>query len=156
MNIRIRNNKFARLISLAVTLIATTFFIFGCGDAKTTEDTPEETEKATEIVSQEETEKTESETEVVTEEETEATEQETEEATEEPVLFRVSVTNSKGAYLTDQPSSEVYSEYFLVDFGTEFEVYEVFENETEGDTFYGVNWEGKREFLWDKDVQLIE
>lgn len=148
--------NFAKTIIIATTLITLTFFAFGCGDAKTTADTPKETEKATEIVSQEETEKPEPETEVVTEEETEVLEQETEEATEEPVLFRVSVTNSKGAYLTDQPSSEVYSEYFLVDCGTEFEVYEVFKNETEGDTFYGVNWEGKREFLWDKDVQMIE
>jgi len=49
----------------------------------------------------------------------------TETATEEPVLFRVKVTNSNGAYLTDQPSSEVYSEYFLVENGTEFDVLEV-------------------------------
>ena len=63
------------------------------------------------------------ENEIVTE-----TEAVTETETEEPVLFRVKVTNSNGAYLTDQPSSEVYSEYFLVENGTEFDVLEVFEN----------------------------
>ena len=80
----------------------------------------------------------------------------TETETEEPVLFRVKVTNSNGAYLTDQPSSEVYSEYFLVENGTEFDVLEVFENDTEAATFYGVDWNGHREFLWDKDVTVID
>ncbi|RHS29356.1 hypothetical protein DWV68_02370 [Roseburia sp. AF12-17LB] len=91
------------------------------------------------------------ENEVVTE-----TEAVTETETEEPVLFRVKVTSENGAYLTDQPSSEVYSEYFLVENGTEFDVLEVFENDTEADTFYGVNWNGHREFLWDKDVTVID
>lgn len=148
--------NFAKTISIATTLITLAFFAFGCGDAKTTADTPEETEKATEIVSQEETEKSEPETEIVTEEETEVLEQETEEATEEPVLFRVSVTNSKGAYLTDQPSDKEYNDFILVEYGTEFDVFEVFENETEGYTFYRVNWEGKSEFLLDTDAQVIE
>ena len=76
--------------------------------------------------------------------------------TEEPVLFRVKVTNSNGAYLTDQPSSEVYSEYFLVENGTEFDVLEVFENDTEAATFYGVDWNGHREFLWDRDATVID
>ena len=80
----------------------------------------------------------------------------TETETEEPVLFRVKVTNSNGAYLTDQPSSEAYSEYFLVENGTEFDVLEVFENDTEAATFYGVDWNGHREFLWDKDVTVID
>lgn len=84
------------------------------------------------------------------------TEAVTETATEEPVLFRVKVTNSNGAYLTDQPSSEVYSEYFLVENGTEFDVLEVFENDTEAATFYGVDWNGHREFLWDRDATVID
>ena len=84
------------------------------------------------------------------------TEAMTETETEEPVLFRVKGTNSNGAYLTDQPSSEVYSEYFLVENGTEFDVLEVFENDTEAATFYGVDWNGHREFLWDKDVTVID
>lgn len=151
-----RKNFAKTIISIATTLITLTFFAFGCGDAKTTADTPEETEKATEIVSHEETEKPEPATEVVAEEETEATEQETEEATEEPVLFRVSVTNSKNAYLIDQPSHKEYGELIPIDYGMEFDVFEVFENETEGYTFYRVNWEGKSEFLLDTDAQVIE
>lgn len=155
MNIRIRNNKFARLISLAVTLIATTFFIFGCGDAKTTADTPEETEKATEIVSQEETEKTESETEVVAEEETEATEQETE--TEEPVLFRIRISYEGGVNLGDLPSAKEMNELIWVDNGTEFDVYEIRENYDENKTFYRVKMEdGKKMYVWDKVAQIIE
>ncbi len=95
---------------------------------------------ATEVTEAVVTTETESETateakvenEIVTE-----TEAVTETATEEPVLFRVKVTNSNGAYLTDQPSSEVYSEYFWWKNGTEFDVLEVFENDTEAATFYG-------------------
>lgn len=154
MNIRIRNNKFARLISLAVTLIATTFFIFGCGDAKTTADTPEETEKATEIVSQEETEKTESETEVVAEEETEATEQETE--TEEPVLFRIRITYGNGVNIGDLPSNKEANEIMWVDKGTEFDVYSVFENEDEGHSYYKVKVDGKTEYVWEENAEIIE
>lgn len=84
------------------------------------------------------------------------TEAMTETETEEPVLFRVKVTSENGAYLTDQPSSEVYSEYFLVENGTEFDVLEVFENDTEAATFYGVDWNGHREFLWDRDATVID
>lgn len=84
------------------------------------------------------------------------TEAVTETETEEPVLFRVKVTNSNGAYLTDQPSDKEYHDFILTDYGTEFDVLEVFENDTEADTFYGVNWNGHREFLWDKDVTVID
>lgn len=75
------------------------------------------------------------------------TEAVTETATEEPVLFRVKVTNSNGAYLTDQPSDKEYHDFILTDYGTEFDVLEVFNNETEGYTFYRVNWNGHREFF---------
>lgn len=76
--------------------------------------------------------------------------------TEEPVLFRVKVTNSNGAYLTDQPSDKEYHDFILTDYGTEFDVLEVFNNEAEGYTFYRVNWEGKSEFILDEDVRIIE
>lgn len=84
------------------------------------------------------------------------TEAVTETATEEPVLFRVKVTNSNGAYLTDQPSDKEYHDFILTDYGTEFDVLEVFNNETEGYTFYRVNWNGHREFLWDRDATVID
>lgn len=84
------------------------------------------------------------------------TEAMTETETEEPVLFRVKVTNSNGAYLTDQPSDKEYHDFILTDYGTEFDVLEVFNNETEGYTFYRVNWNGHREFLWDRDATVID
>lgn len=84
------------------------------------------------------------------------TEAMTETETEEPVLFRVKVTNSNGAYLTDQPSDKEYHDFILTDYGTEFDVLEVFNNETEGYTFYRVNWNGKSEFILDEDVRIIE
>ena len=80
----------------------------------------------------------------------------TETETEEPVLFRVKVTNSNGAYLTDQPSDKEYHDFILTDYGTEFDVLEVFNNEAEGYTFYRVNWNGHREFLWDRDATVID
>lgn len=84
------------------------------------------------------------------------TEAVTETETEEPVLFRVKVTNSNGAYLTDQPSDKEYHDFILTDYGTEFDVLEVFNNEAEGYTFYRVNWEGKSEFILDEDVTVID
>lgn len=91
------------------------------------------------------------ENEVVTE-----TEAVTETETEEPVLFRVKVTNSKNAYLIDQPSHKEYNDLIPLDYGMEFEVLEVFNNEAEGYTFYRVNWNGKSEFILDEDVRIIE
>lgn len=84
------------------------------------------------------------------------TEAVTETETEEPVLFRVKVTNSNGAYLTDQPSDKEYHDFILTDYGTEFDVLEVFNNEAEGYTFYRVNWEEKSEFILDEDVTVID
>lgn len=82
------------------------------------------------------------------------TEAMTETETEEPVLFRVKVTNSNGAYLTDQPSDKEYHDFILTDYGTEFDVLEVFNNEAEGYTFYRVNWNGHREFCGIEMQQL--
>lgn len=144
----------AEKVMTGVLTILMAISVTACGSTK--EQTIQSNTEVTEAVVTTETESetaTEAkvENEIVTE-----TEAVTEIETEEPVLFRVKVTNSKGAYLTDQPSSEVYSEYFLVENGTEFDVLEVFENDTEAATFYGVDWNGHREFLWDKDVTVID
>ena len=144
----------AEKVMTGVLTILMAISVTACGSTK-----EQANSAATEVTEAVVTTETESETateakaenEIVTE-----TEAVTETETEEPVLFRVKVTNSKGAYLTDQPSSEVYSEYFLVENGTEFDVLEVFENDTEAATFYGVDWNGHREFLWDKDVTVID
>ena len=144
----------AEKVMTGVLTILMAISVTACGSTK--EQTNQSNTEVTEAVVTTETEsetvtEAKAENEIVTE-----TEAVTETETEEPVLFRVKVTNSKGAYLTDQPSSEVYSEYFLVENGTEFDVLEVFENDTEAATFYGVDWNGHREFLWDKDVTVID
>lgn len=140
--------NFAKTISIVTTLITLTFFAFGCGDTKTTADTPEKTE--TEIVAEKETE-----TEVVAEEETEAIEQETE--TEEPVLFRIRISYEGGVNLGDLPSAKEINELIWVDNGTEFDVYEIRENYDENKTFYRVKMEdGKKMYVWDKVAQIIE
>lgn len=144
----------AEKVMTGVLTILMAISVTACGSTK--EQTNQSNTEVTEAVVTTETEsetatEAKAENEIVTE-----TEAVTETETEEPVLFRVEVTNSKGAYLTDQPSSEVYSEYFLVENGTEFDVLEVFENDTEAATFYGVDWNGHREFLWDKDVTVID
>lgn len=144
----------AEKVMTGVLTILMAISVTACGSTK--EQTNQSNTEVTEAVV---TTETESETATEAKVENEAaseTEAVTETETEEPVLFRVKVTNSKGAYLTDQPSSEVYSEYFLVENGTEFDVLEVFENDTEAATFYGVDWNGHREFLWDKDVTVID
>lgn len=144
----------AEKVMTGVLTILMAISVTACGSTK--EQTNQSNTEVTEAVV---TTETESETATEAKEENEIvteTEAVTETETEEPVLFRVKVTNSKGAYLTDQPSSEVYSEYFLVENGTEFDVLEVFENDTEAATFYGVDWNGHREFLWDKDVTVID
>ena len=142
----------AEKVMTGVLTILMAISVTACGSTK--EQTNQSNTEVTEEVVTTETEskfatEAKAENEIVTE-----TEAVTETETEEPVLFRVKVTNSKGAYLTAQPSSEVYSEYFLVENGTEYDVLEVFENDTEAATFYGVDWNGHREFLWDKDVPL--
>lgn len=144
----------AEKVMTGVLTILMAISVTACGSTK--EQTNQSNTEVTEAVVTTETEsetatEAKAENEIVTE-----TEAVTETETEGPVLFRVKVTNSKGAYLTDQPSSEVYSEYFLVENGTEFDVLEVFENDTEAATFYGVDWNGHREFLWDKDVTVID
>ena len=144
----------AEKVMTGVLTILMAISVTACGSTK--EQTNQSNTEVTEAVVTTEAEsetatEAKAENEIVTE-----TEAVTETETEEPVLFRVKVTNSKGAYLTDQPSSEVYSEYFLVENGTEFDVLEVFENDTEAATFYGVDWNGHREFLWDKDVTVID
>lgn len=136
----------AEKVMTGVLTILMAISVTACGSTK-----EQENSAATEVTEAVVTTETESETATEAKVENEIVTE-----TEEPVLFRVKVTNSNGAYLTDQPSSEVYSEYFLVENGTEFDVLEVFENDTEADTFYGVNWNGHREFLWDKDVTVID
>lgn len=144
----------AEKVMTGVLTILMAISVTACGSTK-----EQANPAATEVTEAVVTTETESETateakvenEIVTE-----TEAMTETATEEPVLFRVKVTNSNGAYLTDQPSDKEYHDFILTDYGTEFDVLEVFNNEAEGYTFYRVNWNGKSEFILDEDVRIIE
>ena len=141
----------AEKVMTGVLTILIAISVTACGSTK-----EQANSAATEVTEAVVTTETESETateakvenEVVTE-----TEAVTETETEEPVLFRVKVTNSNGAYLTDQPSDKGYHDFILTDYGTEFDV---FNNEAEGYTFYRVNWNGKSEFILDEDVRIIE
>lgn len=144
----------AEKVMTGVLTILMAISVTACGSTK-----EQANPAATEVTEAVVTTETESETateakvenEIVTE-----TESVTETETEEPVLFRVKVTNSNGAYLTDQPSDKEYHDFILTDYGTEFDVLEVFNNEAEGYTFYRVNWNGKSEFILDEDVRIIE
>ena len=144
----------AEKVMTGVLMILIAISVTACGSTK-----EQANPAATEVTEAVVTTETESETTTEAKVENEAaseTEAVTETETEEPVLFRVKVTNSKGAYLTDQPSDKEYHDFILTDYGTEFDVLEVFENDTEAATFYGVDWNGHREFLWDKDVTVID
>lgn len=144
----------AEKVMTGVLTILMAISVTACGSTKE-QANPAATEVTEAVVTTETESETATEAKVENEDVTE-TEAVTETETEEPVLFRVKVTSENGAYLTDQPSSEVYSEYFLVENGTEFDVLEVFENDTEAATFYGVDWNGHREFLWDRDATVID
>lgn len=144
----------AQKVMTGVLTILMAISVTACGSTK--EQTNQSNTEVTEAVVTTETEsETTTEAKVENESVTE-TEAVTETETEEPVLFRVKVTNSNGAYLTDQPSDKEYHDFILTDYGTEFDVLEVFNNEAEGYTFYRVNWEGKSEFILDEDVRIIE
>ena len=71
-------------------------------------------------------------------------------------IVRVKVTNSKNAYLIDQPSHKEYNDLIPLDYGMEFEVLEVFNNKAEGYTFYRVDNNGENYFLLDKDATVID
>ena len=144
----------AEKVMTGVLTILMAISVTACGSTK-----EQENSAATEVPEAVVTTETESETATEAKVENESvteTEVVTETATEEPVLFRVKVTNSNGAYLTDQPSDKEYHDFILTDYGTEFDVLEVFNNEAEGYTFYRVNWNGKSEFILDEDVRIIE
>lgn len=144
----------AEKVMTGVLTILMAISVTACGSTK-----EQANSAATEVTEAVVTTETESETATEAKAENESvteTEAVTETETEEPVLFRVKVTNSNGAYLTDQPSDKEYHDFILTDYGTEFDVLEVFNNEAEGYTFYRVNWEGKSEFILDEDVRIIE
>lgn len=146
----------AEKVMTGVLTILMAISVTACGSTK--EQTNQSNTEVTEAVVTTETEsetatEAKAENEIVTETEA-VTETETE--TEEPVLFRVKVTNSKNAYLIDQPSHKEYNDLIPLDYGMEFEVLEVFNNEAEGYTFYRVDNNGENYFLLDRDATVID
>ena len=136
----------AEKVMTGVLTILMAISVTACGSTK-----EQENSAATEVTEAVVTTETESETATEAKVENEIVTE-----TEEPVLFRVKVTNSKNAYLIDQPSHKEYNDLIPVDYGMEFEVLEVFNNEAEGYTFYRVDNNGENYFLLDKDATVID
>lgn len=142
----------AEKVMTGVLTILMAISVTACGSTK--EQTNQSNTEVTEAVVTTETEG-ETATEAKVENEI-VTETEALTETEESVLFRVKVTNSKNAYLIDQPSHKEYNDLIPLDYGMEFEVLEVFNNEAEGYTFYRVDNNGENYFLLDKDAAVID
>lgn len=144
-----------RTMCLAAVLMMGAFTVFGCGDAAENAPVDSSTTEMTEAVITPTEPDTQAERE--TELQAEKGPAEPTEQPEEEVLFRIVITEEGGAYLSDQPSSFEYNEIFLVDCGIEFDVYEIFENSDENEAYYRVKMEdGRREYVWEKDAQIIE
>lgn len=147
----------AEKVMTGVLTILMAISVTACGSTK--EQTNQSNTEVTEAVVTTETEsematEAKEENEIVTETEA-VTETETE--TEEPVLFRVKVTSENGAYISEKPTDFAYGEIMLYDYGTEFNVYEVYENSQEDSVYYRVkNESGESRYIWDGDVTVID
>ena len=147
----------AEKVMTGVLTILIAISVTACGSTK--EQTNQSNTEVTEAVVTTETEsetatEAKAENEIVTETEA-VTETETE--TEEPVLFRVKVTSENGAYISEKPTDFAYGEIMLYDYGTEFNVYEVYENSQEDSVYYRVkNESGESRYIWDGDVTVID
>lgn len=145
----------AEKVMTGVLTILMAISVTACGSTK------EQTNSAaTEVTEAVVTTETESETATEAKAENESmteTEAVTETETEEPVLFRVKVTSENGAYISEKPTDFAYGEIMLYDYGTEFNVYEVYENSEEDSIYYRVkNESGENKYIWDGDVTVID
>mgnify|MGYP004657495629 CR=1 FL=1 len=147
----------AKKVMTGVLTILMAISVTACGSTK--EQTNQSNTEVTEAVVTTETESetaTEAKVENEAASETEAV-TETETETEEPVLFRVKVTSENGAYISEKPTDFAYGEIMLYDYGTEFNVYEVYENSQEDSVYYRVkNESGESRYIWDGDVTVID
>lgn len=139
----------AEKVMTGVLTILMAISVTACGSTK--EQTNQSNTEVTEAVV---TTETESETATEAKAENEIV---TETETEEPVLFRVKVTSENGAYISEKPTDFAYGEIMLYDYGTEFNVYEVYENSQEDSVYYRVkNESGESRYIWDGDVTVID
>lgn len=123
------------------------FFTTGCGQSEdesgeTKVDKLEQNVESTEPVKELETE------EVNIDEETES-------ETERNVLFRIKISNTTGTYVRNKPNNVEFEDCFLVDYGTEYDVYSVYDNENEGCSYYEVEVNGKTEYVWEEDAEIL-
>lgn len=143
----------AEKVMTGVLTILMAISVTACGSTK--EQTNQSNTEVTEAVVTTETE-SETATEAKAENEI-VTETEAVTETEEPVLFRVKVTSENGAYISEKPTDFAYGEIMLYDYGTEFNVYEVYENSQEDSVYYRVkNESGESRYIWDGDVTVID
>lgn len=144
--------KCLKSVIVAGLVLAVSFALGGCGE-KSVADIETETAAIaateTEYTMPTEKETVVAETEVATE-----TEEETE--TEDPVLFRIRISYGDGVNIGDLPSNKEANEIMWVDKGTEFDVYSIYENEDEGHSYYEVRYNGKKEYVWVENAEIIE
>lgn len=144
--------KCLKSVIITGLVLAVSFALGGCGE-KSVADIETETAAIaateTEYTMPTEKEAAVAETEVATE-----TEEETE--AEDPVLFRIRISYGDGVNIGDLPSNKEANEIMWVDRGTEFDVYSIYENEDEGHSYYEVRYNGKKEYVWVEDAEIIE
>lgn len=138
--------KCIKSVIITGLVLAVSFALGGCGE-KSAADAETETAAATE---------TETEYTMSTEKEAVVAETEVETETEEPVLFRIRISYGDGVNIGDLPSNKEANEIMWVDRGTEFDVYSIYENEDEGHSYYEVRYNGKKEYVWVDDAEIIE
>lgn len=144
--------KCLKSVIITGLVLAVSFALGGCGE-KSVADIETETAviaaTETEYTMPTEKEAAVAETEVATE-----TEEETE--AEDPVLFRIRISYGDGVNIGDLPSNKEANEIMWVDRGTEFDVYSIYENEDEGHSYYEVRYNGKKEYVWVEDAEIVE
>ena len=138
--------KCIKSVIITGLVLAVSFALGGCGEKSAAD---AETETA--AIAATETEYT-----MSTEKEAVVAETEVETETEKPVLFRIRISYGDGVNIGDLPSNKEANEIMWVDRGTEFDVYSIYENEDEGHSYYEVRYNGKKEYVWVDDAEIIE
>lgn len=138
--------KCLKSVIITGLVLAVSFALGGCGEKSVAD-----IETETAAIAATETEYT-----MPTEKEAAVAETEVATETEEPVLFRIRISYGDGVNIGDLPSNKEANEIMWVDRGTEFDVYSIYENEDEGHSYYEVRYNGKKEYVWVEDAEIIE
>lgn len=138
--------KCLKSVIITGLVLAVSFALGGCGEKSVAD-----IETETAAIAATETEYT-----MPTEKEAVVAETEVATETEEPVLFRIRISYGDGVNIGDLPSNKEANEIMWVDRGTEFDVYSIYENEDEGHSYYEVRYNGKKEYVWVENAEIIE